>query len=125
MDNKNGTQQSKEEQQKNYEELRTQLQPHFKVMKKAAQTVLDQDVSSYPIFVVFQAEAVQLGIPLIAASEEKGIPWSINISTLEEFTAKKVVDIARVDRFQQVYKDPTAHFCLFLLKNEEANFVFL
>jgi hypothetical protein len=125
MDNKNGTQQSKEEQQKDYEALKAQLQPHFEVMKKAAQTVLDQEVSSYPIFVVYQAEAVQLGIPLIAAAEEKGIPWSINISTLEEFTAKKVIDIARVDRFQQVYKDPTEHFCLFLLKNGGANFVFL
>lgn len=125
MDNKNGTKEAQEKIQKDYEELKAQLQPHFKVMKKASEAVLDQDVSSYPIFVVFQAESIQLGIPLIAASEEEGIPWSINISTLEEFTAKKVIDIARVDRFQKVYKDPGEHFCLFLLKNEEANFVFL
>ncbi len=125
MENKNGTQPTKEEQQKELEELKSELKPHFDVMKKAAQTVLDQEVSSYPIFVVFKAEAIQLGIPLIAATEENNLPWSINISTLEEFTAKKVIDITRVDRFQRVYKDPTEHFCLFLLKNEEANFVFL
>lgn len=125
MDNKNGTKQSQEEKQKDYQELEVQLKPHFEMMRKASETVLDQEVSSYPIFVIHRAESIQLGIPLIEYSDEQDIPWSINISTLEEFTAKKVIDITRIDRFQKVYKDPLKHFCLFLLKNEEANFVFL
>jgi len=125
MDNSNGSKKSLEEKKQKYFELEEELKPHFDMMKKAAETVLDQEVSKYPIFVVHRTEGIQLGIPLVAHSDENNIPWSINISTLEEFTAKKVIDIARVDRFQQVYKDPMEHFCLFLLKNEEANFVFL
>ncbi len=125
MENKNGTKKSLEETKKKYLDLEESLKPHFDLMRKTTETVLDQEVSSYPIFVIHQAEDIQLGIPLVEYSEERNIPWSINISTLEEFTAKKVIDIARVDRFQKVYKDPRQHFCLFLLKNEEANFVFL
>ncbi len=125
MNNKNGSKQSEDHKKKAYLELEEQLAPHLELMRKAAETVLDQDVSSYPIFVIHREGGIQLGIPLVVHSEEKDIPWSINISTLEEFTTKKIIDIARIDRFQQVYKDPRDHFCLFLLKKEEANFVFL
>ncbi len=125
MNNNNGSKQAENQKKETYLELEKELSPHFELMRKAAETVLDQDVSSYPIFVIHREGGIQLGIPLVTHSDEEGVPWSINLSTLEEFTTKKIIDIARVDRFQQVYKDPRDHFCLFLLKKEEANFVFL
>lgn len=125
MDKNNGTPKAAQDNAREYQELKKALEPHNDLMRKAADTVLDQEVSKYPIFVVHRAAAIELGVPIIQHEPTDEFSWSVNISTLEEFAAKKVIDIARVDRFQQVYKDPKEHFCLFLLKQEGANFVFL
>lgn len=125
MKQENGTQQSSADQSKQYNELQNALAPYKEIMRKASDAVLDQEISKYPIFIVHQFESVELGIPIVKMPESENPAYAVHISTLEEFTTKKIIDIARVDRFRQVYKDPKEHFCLFLFKNEGANFVFL
>ncbi len=105
--------------------LEAELKPYLTTMGSAADTILDQDVSSYPLFVVHQ-HTVDIGIPLISRSdEEDGPAWSINASTLEELATKKIIEMARVERFQEVYKDPREHLCLFVLSDLGANFMFI
>lgn len=125
MEKENGTPKAAAEQTQAYNQLQKALNPYLGVMRKAAEAVLDQEISKYPIFVIHQMGDLELGIPLIRPSEEQGFDYSVHLSTLEEFTTKKIIDIARVDRFRQVYKDPREYFCLFLFKKGEANFVFL
>lgn len=125
MENKNGTPQAAKDQAQAYDKLRQALAPFSAIMRKASDAVLDQEISKYPIFVIHQMDSLELGIPIIGPSIEQQFDYIVHISTLEEFTAKKIIDIARVDRFRQVYKDPKEHFCLFLFKKGEANFVFL
>jgi len=45
-------------------QLEEQLKPYIKMMTQAADTVVVQEVSKYPIFVVHQQE-VNIGIPLL------------------------------------------------------------
>ncbi|MEQ8705145.1 MAG: hypothetical protein RIC19_14565 [Phaeodactylibacter sp.] len=107
------------------ERLETELKPYLPTIGQAADTILDQDVSSYPIFIIHQMDSVDIGIPLLSHEAEDGPPWSVNASTLEELATKKVVEMAKVDAFRQVYKDPRENLCLFVLSDLGANFMFI
>ena len=91
------------------------------MLSQAVDTILDEDVSKYPI-VVAAKEAIQIGIPLI---EQAAPAVNLHASTLEEFATKKLVEPARIDRFREVYKDPTQYLCVFLIAPPDATFVFI
>jgi len=106
-----------------YAQLEEELKDQRETMGKAADAILDQDVSSYPIFVVHQHQ-VDIGLPILE-KKEGGPKWSVNASTLEELATKKVVEMSKVEDFKEVYKDPRAFLCLFVLSELGANFIFL
>jgi len=91
-------------------------------MAKASASIRDQEVSKYPIFVVHQHE-VEIGVQLIASSEAN--QWNVHASTLEEFVSKQIVEMEKVDSFREVFKDPEEYFCMFVLSELGANFIFL
>ena len=82
--------------------LEQELQPYKAILSKAADAVMNQEVSDYPIFVVHQQE-VSMGIPLVDKDKSKG-NWSVNVSSLEEFVTKQIVDNNKVDDFRKTYK---------------------
>lgn len=108
--------------QKEYEALVNKLAPYNLVMGNAADTVLNQDVSSYPIFII-PTESIPLGIPIIEQTE--GDQLRIHASTLEELATKQVIEMSKVDHFREIYKDPSEFLCLFVIDEQQANFVFI
>ncbi len=106
-----------------YQEVEQALKPYYKHLEQTADTILDQEVSRYPIFVVHQL-SVDLGVLLLEKAEE-GPKWSVNATTLEELTMRNVIQAEKVDDFRRVFKDPRSYFCLFLLSDLGAQFVFL
>ncbi|PHN03088.1 hypothetical protein [Flavilitoribacter nigricans] len=107
---------------KEYDELAKKLAPYNLVMGNAADTILNQDVSSYPIFIIL-TESIPLGIAIVEQTEEE--PLYIHASTLEELATKKVIEMGKVDHFREVYKDPAEFLCLFVVDEQEAKFVFI
>ena len=109
--------------ERNYDKLEIALKPFKLVLGKAIDTVLEQEISKYPIFVLHKQE-MELGIPL---KNEINTPndWLVNLSTLEEFSTKQVIEASRITRFTKVYKNPEEFLCLFVLDEFGANFVFL
>ncbi|NNE28978.1 MAG: hypothetical protein HKN16_05055 [Saprospiraceae bacterium] len=109
----------------NTEELFFQLQddlaPYKNMLSQAVETILNEDVSKYPIIVAAR-EAIELGIPLVEAPAPA---VNLHASTLEEFVTKGLVEASRVDRFREVFKDPEAFVCVFLIAPPSATFVFL
>ncbi len=111
----------------NQEELFLKIErdmaPYMGLLSDAADTILDEKVSSYPIFVIHQLE-VEIGIALLGR-EAAGSNWNVHASTLEELAAKRIVAHEKVDDFRDVYKDPEAYLCLLLLTQQGAQFIFL
>lgn len=103
--------------------LEQELQPYKAILSKAADAVIDQGVSNYPIFVVHQQE-VSMGIPLVDKDKSKG-NWSVNVSSLEEFVTKQLIDNTKVDNFRKTYKAPSEFLCLFVLSELGATFIFI
>ncbi|MCB0583516.1 MAG: hypothetical protein KDD10_29825 [Phaeodactylibacter sp.] len=106
-----------------YHQLEEAFKPYAALMGRAADAILDQDVSNYPIFVAHQYQ-VDIGIPLIV-KKAGGPEWSIHASTLEELVTKNIIETSRVDHFRSIYKNPEKYLCLFVLSELGANFIFL
>jgi hypothetical protein len=112
-----------ESKESRYLELQRDLKAFQKLLSGASDTILEQEVSSYPIFILHR-EPVAMGIPLYQPAE--GDPgWHIHASTLEELATRKVVAMEKVDGFREVFKDPKAFLCLFVLGKDQGEFVFL
>lgn len=106
-----------------YLQLENELKSYVAACGKAADIIIEQDVSNYPIFVVSQQE-IAMGISLIN-KEEQGGQWNINASTLEEFVAKSIIYNEKVDEFRDNFKSVDEYICMFVLSELGANFIYL
>ena len=104
-------------------QLEKELQPLKKILGQASDTIIDENVSNYPIFVTQQLE-INIGIPLINKDIQGG-KWSVNASTLEEFATKNLIEPDKVNDFRKVFKSTEDYLCLFVLSEIGATFVFL
>lgn len=107
-----------------YHQLKDELQPYFKMIGDAAETILDNDISKYPIFVVHKFDELELGILLLQRAEPQTL-WSVQASTLEELATKRLIEMEKVDQFRSIFKDPREYLCLFVLIDGSGQFVFL
>jgi len=103
--------------------LESELKAYTNILGKAADVILDEQVSKYPIFIAHQQE-LEMGIPLIHGSG-KNMPWSVNASTLEEFVTKGIVFEDKLKDFKDNYKNPDVFICLFVLSELGAQFIYL
>jgi len=106
-----------------FKQIERELRQYKPMMGKAADSILDQEVSNYPIFIIHKGE-LPIGIALLDKAKTKG-EWSINASILEEFTTKQIIKADRVENFREIFKDPSENLCLFVLSEAGANFIFL
>jgi hypothetical protein len=106
-----------------YLKLREEIKPYLKVLREASRMIRDQEISSYPIF-VFHRQEVELGMPIVQHEQVSG-NWSVSASTLEEFVTRQLIEKDRIPNFTKHYKDPDTHFCLFVLSELGADFIFI
>lgn len=103
-------------------QLEQDLRRYRKALREAREIMLDQEVSLYPIFILHQQE-LEMGIPLIEAGNENGL-WSVHASSLEEFVIKNIILEDRIEEFRKVYNSHDHHFCIFVLSELGAQFIF-
>ena len=106
-----------------FKKLDRELRQFKPLLAKAADSILDEEVSKYPIFIVHKGE-LEVGVELVN-KEKIGGAWSINASLLEEFASKQLIQANKIENFQQIFKDPAEYLCLFVLSEAGANFIFL
>lgn len=105
--------------------LQKALTPFLPLLAKAADTIVDQDISNYPIFVVYQKEEqAGLGLAVVAGTTEND-HWSVNISTLEELATKQVVAMEKVDSFRKIYQSNSDSLCWLVWQKGTAQIVFV
>jgi hypothetical protein len=104
-------------------ELENELKIYKAILGQAADVIINENVSKYPVFIIHQQE-IEMGIALIEASPPK-MRWSVNASTLEEFVTKNLIFEEKVNDFMSTYKDPETHLCLFVLSELGAQFIFM
>jgi hypothetical protein len=103
--------------------LNKELAPYAPLFEKALIKIKDSQALKYPIFVLHQA-AIGLGIELVN-KEVQGGKWNIRLSFLEEFAAQGLIKPERVEDFQALYINKQKFYCLFVLSELGAQFIFL
>lgn len=108
-------------------QLQEDLRLYRPQLAAAADTVVDQEVSNYPVFLAYPGEehTIGLGIPVFTAPTGRGQTWSVHLTTLEELVARQVVLEEKVDNFRQVYKSTTNALCFLIFTDGESRFGFL
>ncbi len=92
-------------------------------LKEAPYQVRKQGYSDYPIFPISKQE-VPVG-QLLIAKQEAAIEWNYNITYIDEFVQRKIVDEDKLEDFKKVYKDPDEFCCLFVIDGDFTNFLFI
>lgn len=109
-------------------QLQEDLRPQLPKLAQAADTVVDEQVSNYPVFLAFPATdqgSLELGIPVFTAPTPRGRHWTVHVTTLEELVARQIVLREKADRFIQVYKDTPNSICFLIYTEGEARFGFI
>lgn len=103
--------------------LRLDLNLYRDSIREVSEDIIKEGYSRYPIFIAHQAE-VKLG-EVILDREELGTNFTIQASTVEEFTNRNIIKPNNVERFKEAFKDPAKFCCIFLITEYGGQFVFV
>jgi len=108
-------------------QLQTDVQSHLQALAQAADTVVNEEVSNYPIFFAYTgAENDHApGIYVLDIKTNRGTHWRVNVSTLEELATKRIITQEKIDPFRQVYKNSPDTLCFLIVDEEGARFGFV
>lgn len=109
-------------------QLQEDLRPYLPKLAEAADTVVDEQVSNYPVFLAFPAEnekVLEIGLTVFTAPSPRGRSWTVHITTLEELVARQIVLREKVDNFIKIYKDSPDTVCFLIYTEGEARFGFV
>ncbi len=100
------------------------LKRYRSTLATAAETIRNENVSNYPIFVASKTE-VEIGVVFFPQGQ---LPdnWLVTASSLEEFHVKKIIDTDKVDDFRDLYRSKPEEICVFAIDTEGASkFIFI
>mgnify|MGYP000288511894 CR=1 FL=1 len=103
--------------------MQQELMKYNVLVEPAWETILTNEVTKYPI-AIFSTLPIEAGVLLIDREHAPG-PWSVSMSTLEEFSIKGLIAQDKIEHFTSVYKDPELHFCTFVISDLGAQFLFI
>lgn len=103
--------------------LQTMLRHYRRMLNQAADTIINENVSNYPVFVV-TAQPIEVGLPLIERGDLLNT-WQVNASTLEELVVKRIVESERTDAFIDMCRKSPEKICLFVISELGATFVMM
>lgn len=83
--------------------------------------LLKEKFTVHPIFIAHQAE-VHLG-QLLLNKEEYDVPFSLSVSTLEEFTETGLIEKNRLRVFREAFGDPLKAMCVFWIHGDSGRYI--
>jgi hypothetical protein len=106
-----------------FKQVENRIKQFKSICTKALQTVVEQDVSLYPVLVAHRPDVI-LGIPLLSATQI-GDDFALRVSTLEELVTKQIVSTEHLPTFQKLYRQHSKRFCVLVIDDQSADFVFI
>lgn len=104
-----------------YELLHEKLSAWLPILSDAADRIINQGISDYPVFVISNDD-LEIGIEMSKASEET---LKIKASTLEEFVARRLISPEKVEDFKAAYKAPDVYICISIIASDKSEIIFL
>ncbi|MFN3529441.1 MAG: hypothetical protein ACK417_05920 [Bacteroidia bacterium] len=105
--------------------LQNDLRYYADYLQGLAREILDSGTSKYPVFVAHQfAEGINIG-KAVLQHQHIETRWSVNVSLMEEFVKKGIVQHENFPEFKKSWKDPEEFMCVFVLAGAASSFVYL
>ena len=92
-------------------------------LKEASYQVRSRKFSDFPIFPISKMEN-PIGQSLIDR-KQTGLDWHYNITYLDEFIQRLLIEEDKVEEFKKSYKDPDEFCCLFVMDGALTSFVYI
>jgi hypothetical protein len=105
------------------EAIRNDIRIIGPTMRAFSMHVIQEEISEFPVYVAYQ-DAVSIGKPFLS-KENDHLNWHYNVSILEEFVKRGVVEKDKVDDFIDTFGDPEERACIFVVLPEQGGFVFV
>jgi len=102
--------------------LEKDLELYAESLKEVAIEIKVEGISANPIFIAHQ-HTVSIG-EVILDRKELNTEWTIQVSTLEEFVEKGIINPEKKALFLKSYKKPEDYMCVFVIVPEGANFIY-
>lgn len=106
------------------ESLEKDLKLYKESIREASETIIQDGVSDYPVFIMHKVP-VPLG-ELILNADELDAEWSVSATTAEDLIKTGIIQIEKAKQFIASYKPAAEQMCLFVLPGDgRANFIFI
>ena len=92
-------------------------------LKEASYQVRSRKFSNFPIFPISKMEN-PIGQSLIDRNQME-LDWYYNITYLDEFIQRLLIEEDKVEGFKNSYKDPDEFCCLFVMDGQLTSFVYI
>lgn len=93
------------------------------VLKEAAYQVKKRGFSNYPIFPICR-HPQPIGQPLIEREKHR-LSFNYNISYIDEFVQRKLIQEERIELFTSNYRDAEEFCCLFVIDEGFTSFIYV
>lgn len=105
------------------EAIRSDIRIIGPTMRAFSIHVIEEEISQFPVYVAYQ-DAVSIGKPFLS-KENDHLNWHYNVSILEEFVKRGVVEKDKLEDFIETFGDPEERACIFVILPEQGGFVFV
>ncbi len=85
--------------------------------------MIREGYTEYPVYIAHKGNVEDLGELLFDAQEYK-VPFSINVSMIEDLVEASIIPEEKLDLFKTAYGDPKQFMCIFLISGDYARFIF-
>ena len=92
-------------------------------LKEASYQIRNRGFSDYPIFPISKDDLV-IGQVLVG-KKETPTTWNYNISYLDEFVQRELIEKSKVEDFEKSYRDPDEFCCLFVVDRDFIKFIYI
>ena len=103
--------------------LRKEMDLYKESMQEVSKNIMESELSEFPVFIAHQG-TITFGENILNHTDF-GTRWSINATYLEELKRVGLVAENGEQPFKEAFKDPKKHFCILMVTERSAHFVFL
>ena len=107
--------------EKELKELQGELTEFSGQLLEITRELLKERVTEFPIFIAHQAD-VFLG-ELIVDMKEYEVPFSLSVSTVEEFVETGLIQKEKLAGFREAFGNPVNNMCVFWVHGDNARYI--
>ena len=107
--------------EKELKALQEELTEYSGQLLEITRELLKERVTEFPIFIAHQSDVI-IG-EVIVDLKEYEVPFSLSVSTLEEFVETGLIQKEKLTAFREAFGNPVNNMCVFWVHGDNARYI--